>query len=43
VRLAKVHAACDVLGIRRGFDENDRTLPANPTFFLPEECGQLLS
>jgi hypothetical protein len=19
------------------------TLPANPTFFLPEECGQLLS
>jgi transposase len=23
VRLAKVHAACDVLGIRRGFDEND--------------------
>jgi hypothetical protein len=23
VRLAPVHAACDVLGIRRGFDEND--------------------
>jgi hypothetical protein len=23
VRLAEVHAACDVLGIRRGFDEND--------------------
>ena len=23
VRLAKVHAACDVLDIRRGFDEND--------------------
>lgn len=23
VRLAKVHAACDVLGIQRGFDEND--------------------
>ena len=23
VRLAKVHAACDVLSIRRGFDEND--------------------
>lgn len=23
VRLANVHAACDVLGIRRGFDEND--------------------
>ena len=23
VRLAHVHAACDVLGIRRGFDEND--------------------
>jgi hypothetical protein len=23
VRLARVHAACDVLGIRRGFDEND--------------------
>ena len=23
VRLAQVHAACDVLGIRRGFDEND--------------------
>src|SRR5271157_4754718 len=22
VRLAQVHAACDVLGIRRGFDEN---------------------
>jgi hypothetical protein len=24
VRLAEVHAACDVLGIRCGFDENDR-------------------
>ena len=23
VRLAQVHAACDVLGISRGFDEND--------------------
>ena len=23
VRLAQVHAACDVLGINRGFDEND--------------------
>lgn len=23
VRLAQVHASCDVLGIRRGFDEND--------------------
>jgi hypothetical protein len=23
IRLAQVHAACDVLGIRRGFDEND--------------------
>jgi len=23
VRLARVHAACDVLGIQRGFDEND--------------------
>jgi hypothetical protein len=23
VRLAQVHAACDILGIRRGFDEND--------------------
>jgi hypothetical protein len=23
VRLAQVHAACDVLGVRRGFDEND--------------------
>jgi transposase len=23
VRLARVHAGCDVLGIRRGFDEND--------------------
>ena len=23
VRLAQVHAACDVLGIQRGFDEND--------------------
>ena len=23
LRLAQVHAACDVLGIRRGFDEND--------------------
>ena len=31
VRLAQVHAACDVLGIRRGFDEND--LYANLTWF----------
>jgi hypothetical protein len=23
VRLAQVHAACDVLGMQRGFDEND--------------------
>ena len=23
VRLAQVHAACDIIGIRRGFDEND--------------------
>jgi hypothetical protein len=23
VRLAQAHAACDALGIRRGFDEND--------------------
>jgi hypothetical protein len=23
VRLAQTHAACDVLGLRRGFDEND--------------------
>lgn len=30
VRLASVHAACDVLGIRRGFDEND--LYANLTW-----------
>ena len=30
VRLAQVHAACDVLGIRRGFDEND--LYANLTW-----------
>jgi transposase len=30
VRLARVHAACDVLGIRRGFDEND--LYANLTW-----------
>ena len=30
VRLAQVHAACDVLGIRRGFDEND--LYENPTW-----------
>jgi hypothetical protein len=30
VRLAQVHAACEVLGIRRGFDEND--LYANLTW-----------
>ena len=30
VRLAQGHAACDVLGIRRGFDEND--LYANLTW-----------
>jgi hypothetical protein len=30
VRLAQVHAACDVIGIRRGFDEND--LYANLTW-----------
>src|SRR5216684_4116465 len=30
VRLAQVHAACDALGIRRGFDEND--LYANLTW-----------
>jgi transposase len=30
VRLAQTHAACDVLGIRRGFDEND--LYANLTW-----------
>ncbi len=30
VRLAQVHAACDVLGIQRGFDEND--LYANLTW-----------
>lgn len=30
VRLAHVHAACDVLGLRRGFDEND--LYANLTW-----------
>lgn len=31
VRLAQMHAACDVLGIRRGFDEND--LYANLSWF----------
>ena len=29
VRLAQAHAACDVLGIRRGFDENRPSLEAS--------------
>jgi len=37
-RLAQVHAACDVLGIRRGFDEND--LYANLTW-LSEHQQQI--
>ncbi len=36
VRLAQVHAACDVLGIRRGFDEND--LYANLTWLCNEQA-----
>ena len=35
VRLAQVHAACDVLGIRRGFDEND--LYANLTWLSDQQ------
>jgi hypothetical protein len=38
VRLAQVHAGCDVLGIRRGFDEND--LYANLTW-LSEHQAQI--
>jgi len=38
VRLAQVHAGCDVLGIRRGFDEND--LYANLTW-LSEHQQQI--
>ncbi len=46
VRLAQVHAACDVLGIRRGFDEND--LYENLTWLcheqeLCDECGEPVS
>jgi hypothetical protein len=37
VRLAQVHAACDVLGIRRGFDEND--LYANLTWLSEHQEG----
>jgi len=37
VRLAQVHAACDVLGIRRGFDEND--LYENLTWLCHEQAG----
>jgi hypothetical protein len=37
VRLAQVHAACDVLGIRRGFDEND--LYANLTWLSQHQEG----
>jgi len=37
VRLAQVHAACDVLGIRRGFDEND--LYENLTWLCNEQAG----
>lgn len=36
VRLAHVHAACDVLGIRRGFDEND--LYANLTWLSAHQA-----
>ena len=36
VRLAQVHAACDVLGIRRGFDEND--LNANLTWLSQRQA-----
>lgn len=35
VRLAQAHAACDVLGIRRGFDEND--LYENLTWLCHEQ------
>ncbi len=35
VRLAQTHAACDVLGIRRGFDEND--LYENLTWLCHEQ------
>jgi hypothetical protein len=35
VRLAQVHAACEVLGIRRGFDEND--LYANLTWLSEQQ------
>ena len=38
VRLAQVHAACDVLGMRRGFDEND--LYANQRW-LSEQQGKI--
>jgi len=38
VRLAQVHAACDVLGLQRGFDEND--LYANLTW-LSEQQGRI--
>src|SRR6516164_2334155 len=38
VRLAQVHAACDTLGIRRGFDEND--LYAN-LGWLSEQQGRI--
>lgn len=37
VRLAQVHAACDVLGMRRGFDEND--LYANLTWLSQQQAG----
>jgi len=37
VRLAQVHAACDVLGIRRGFDEND--LYGNLTWLSEHQEG----
>lgn len=37
VRLAQVHAACDVLGIRRGFDEND--LYANLSWLSEHQEG----
>jgi transposase len=37
VRLAQVHAACDALGIRRGFDEND--LYENLTWLCNEQAG----
>ena len=37
VRLAQVHAACEVLGIRRGFDEND--LYANLSWLSQQQAG----